>query len=90
MPPKFNLCILLLRHPCKCSQFSRYAFNPFLVNIPMLYPLKIPENLCFFGGHKIGTFVRNWLNSIFIFLVLRDHSFNMYAKFSEKLTFLTP
>ena len=33
-------------------------FNPFLVNIPTLYPLEIPENLWFSGVfmvYKMGT-----------------------------------
>ena len=29
-------------------------------------------------------------NSINIIISIRDHSFSTYAKFSEKLTFLTP
>ena len=39
-------------------------FNPFLANVPTLYPLKTPENLCFLGvfrGYKMGTLGRNGL-----------------------------
>ena len=36
--------------------------NPFLPNVPILHPLKTPENLSFSGvfrGYKIGTLARN-------------------------------
>ena len=39
-------------------------FNPFLANGPILYSLKIPENLWFFGvfrGYEMETFDRNEL-----------------------------
>ena len=38
--------------------------NPFLANVPILYPLKTPENLWFSGvfrGYKIGTLAGNLL-----------------------------
>ena len=38
--------------------------NPFLPNIPILYPLKIPENVRFSGvfrGYKMGKLARNGL-----------------------------
>ena len=38
--------------------------NPFLANVPILYPLKTPENLWLFGvfrGYKMGTLARNRL-----------------------------
>ena len=41
------------------------AFNPFLANVPILYPLKTPENQRFSGvfrGYKMGTLARNGLN----------------------------
>ena len=40
--------------------------NPFWANIPILYALKTPENLCFFPVfkvYKMGTLVRNGLSS---------------------------
>ena len=40
------------------------AFNPLLVNFPILYPLKTPENQMFSGvfrGYKAGTLARNGL-----------------------------
>ena len=40
-------------------------FNLLLANIPILCPLKTPENLWFsgvFGGYKIGTLASNGLN----------------------------
>ena len=50
------------------SQFHETSrirlFNPFLVNVPILYPLKTPENLWFSGvfrEYKIGTLARNRL-----------------------------
>ena len=39
-------------------------FNTFLANVPVLYPLKTPENLCFpgiFREYKMGTLARNGL-----------------------------
>ena len=41
-----------------------YYLNPFLANVPILYPLKTPENLWFSGvfrGYKIGTLAGNGL-----------------------------
>ena len=50
------------------SQFHETSrirlFNPFLANVPILYPLKTPENLWFSGvfrGYKMGTLARNRL-----------------------------
>ena len=43
--------------------------NPFLANVPILYPLKTPENLWFSGvfrGYKMGAFARNWFNVSFL------------------------
>ena len=40
-------------------------FNPFPANVPILYPLKTPENHGFSGvfrGYKMGTLVRNGLS----------------------------
>ena len=40
--------------------------NPSLTNVPILYPLKKPENQrfsCVFRGNKIGTLTRNGLKS---------------------------
>ena len=39
--------------------------NPFLANVPILYPLKTPENQRFsvvFKGYKMGTLAGNGLN----------------------------
>ena len=43
---------------------SLSSLNPFLINAPILYPLKTPENQRFsdvFRGYKIGTLARNGL-----------------------------
>ena len=40
--------------------------NPFPIKVPILYLLKTPKNLCFFGafmGYKMGTLVGNGLFS---------------------------
>ena len=50
--------------------FERVVFNPFLANVPILYPLKTPENFWFSGifrGYKIGTLARNGLAKWFFF-----------------------
>ena len=42
------------------------SINPFLANIFILCPLKIPENLCFFGvfrEYKMGVLAKNGLNN---------------------------
>ena len=42
-----------------------YYFNPYLANVPILHPLKTPENLWFSGvfrGYKMRTLARNGLN----------------------------
>ena len=44
---------------------SFHVLNPFLANVPVLYPLKALENLWFFGvfrGYKMGTLARNGLS----------------------------
>ena len=44
--------------------FERVVFNPFLANVPILYPLKTPENQKFSGvfmGYKMGTLAKNGL-----------------------------
>ena len=41
--------------------------NPFLANVPILYPLKTPENQKFSGvfrGYKMGTLARTVLISV--------------------------
>ena len=61
--------------------------NLFLANVPILHPLKTPENLWFFGvfkGYKIGTLVRNGLTVQIQLAVQPCDSFfiinrNMYA-----------
>ena len=51
-------------------------FNPFLTNVPLLYPLKTSENLRFsddFRGYRRGTLVENGLTRSF-----KDPSANKY------------
>ena len=53
----------------RCFKFvpkknMKCKFNPFLTNLPILYPLKTPANLWFSGafrGYKMGTLARNGL-----------------------------
>ena len=67
-------------HPTPLLLSPFVSINPFLANVPILYPLKTPENLWFSGvfrRYKMGTLVRNELNemkcgsstSTFIFFV---------------------
>ena len=47
--------------------FATFAFNPFLINPPFLYPLKTSKTsgfLMFFRGYRSGTLVENKLNMI--------------------------
>ena len=53
-------------HMCNSPYADNLKFickdNPFLANVPILYPLKTPENLWFssvFRGYKMGTLARN-------------------------------
>ena len=42
-------------------------FYSFLANVPISYSLKTPENQMFFGvfkGHKMGTLLKNGLNTL--------------------------
>ena len=44
------------------SEKNTEYFNPFLANVPILYPLKTPQNQGFSGvfrGYKMGTLARN-------------------------------
>ena len=54
---------IILKHLQK-QLFCVTIFNPFLVNISILYPLKIPENQSFSGVfrvYKMETLARNEL-----------------------------
>ena len=45
-----------------CSDDHEFVLNPFLVNAPIEYPLKIPENLQFSGvfkEYKLATLPKN-------------------------------
>ena len=49
--------------------FRLNLINPFLTNVPILYPLKTPENQRFsivFRGYKMGTLARNGLIELFL------------------------
>ena len=51
--------------------------NPFLTNVPLLYPLKISENREFFyafRGYRGVTLVENWLISIKVERILKYHA----------------
>ena len=48
----------------KIDRVSYAVLNPFLANIPILYPLKTPENLWFSGvfrRYEMGTLAKNGL-----------------------------
>ena len=51
--------------------------NPFLTNVPLLYPLKISENRVSsyaFRGYRGVTLVENWLISIKVERILKYHA----------------
>ena len=60
----FIICLRYWKRPS--SQFSkavtrRCNFNPFLANVPILYPMETPKNARFFGafkGYKMRTLAR--------------------------------
>ena len=50
---------------CKLHLQPKLAVNPFLVNVPILYPLKTQKKDLFssvFRGYKVRTLARNELN----------------------------
>ena len=52
------------KEPTVKQRYYYCYINPFLPNVPILYPLKTPENLWFlsiFRGYKMGTSARNGL-----------------------------
>ena len=60
-----------------------HCINPFWANVPILHPLKTPENLWFSGvfrGCRMGTLVRNGLS--FITLAKSEQKFPL--KCAEK------
>ena len=62
------LSVSVLFHVSKI--FERIVFNPFLANVPILCPLKTPENFWFSGvfrGYKMGTLARNGLTKWIFF-----------------------
>ena len=57
---------MLYRKPCEMKKFRR-SINPFLPNVPILYPLKTPKKQRFSGvfkGYKVGTLARNGLKNV--------------------------
>ena len=67
------------------SYFLHFLFNPFLANVPILYPLKTLKNLWFFGifsGYKMGTLARNGLNKSFSLALL---STSRICRFGSKI-----
>ena len=57
------------------------AADPFLVNAPILHPLKTPKHLWFsdvFKGNQKGTLARNGLQQTFIPPSFQDLPFNIY------------
>ena len=58
-------------------------FNPFLVNVPVLYPLKTPENQRFFGafkGYKMGSLPRYGLNKRNLSGIFRGYEMGTLAR----------
>ena len=56
----------LFFHLLTNDHFQGDFLNPFLNNVPILYPLKTPENQRFSGvfrGYKMGTLARNGLTN---------------------------
>ena len=52
------------KHFFACSKQLVHLLNPFLANVPNLYPLKTPNNQrfsCVFRGYKMETLARNRL-----------------------------
>ena len=61
--------------------FYKCFLNPFLANVPILYPLKTPENQRG-GGYKMGTLARNRL----IFVPLCISQWGVLVVNVEKIT----
>ena len=50
------------------AKVKAILFNLFLANVPILYPLKTPKNLWFFGvfrGYKMRALARIWLTRFY-------------------------
>ena len=52
----------------------------------MIHIVSIKSNIVKLNPHNVKFSIK----SSFMYLYFRDHPFSTYAKFSEKLTFLTP
>ena len=76
MPNKaFNYSDGVKRH--RRNQLEKFLnFNLFLISVPILYPLKTPENLCLQGdiSGKVGTLRINRLIMITFNLYQTNHS----------------
>ena len=60
----------VLRNRREISLQLLNKFNPFPVSVPILYPLKTPENLWFSGvfmAYKMGTLARSGLRKLISF-----------------------
>ena len=56
-----DVILVPLTHPIIYLEHQSSVSNPFLANVPILRPLKTPENLVFPGGIKMGILARNEL-----------------------------
>ena len=73
LPPSIKSLIFMHFYQCRMELFiftnltkRLPSLNPFLANVPILYPLKIPDNQGFSGifrGYKMEAFVRNGLKN---------------------------
>ena len=67
--------------------------TPFLVNIPILYPLKTPENQRFSGvsrGYKMGILARNGLRTLNLRYIITLLTTNLQFKTSKIFSELKP
>ena len=63
----FFIIFVVLSVAKNCLRPESAPFNAFLVNVPILHPLKTPENLRFSGvfrGYEMGTLARNGLKTL--------------------------
>ena len=73
--------VFVRKHLCSSTSFY---FNPFLANVPILNPMKTPENLWFSGvfrGCRTGTLAKNGLRGKLWKVVMKCKIVNIWVLF---------
>ena len=60
----FSLCVKFSTHQWFLENFGLFAFNPFVLSAPVLYPLKTSETFWYFQGVEKWCIGNKWVKRI--------------------------